>query len=171
MVWTERITRLLRHRVVDERDTRRAIPREMVQRLASRVAASEQKHTGEIRIYVEASLPTSYVMRDAVPRERAVAMFGKLGVWDTENNNGVLIYLLLVERAIEIVADRGVTSRVPAPEWEGIVAGMQAAFQAQRYEEGLQQAIDAVTSLLVQHFPARAGAANPNELPDEPLLG
>ena len=166
----QRIARLVRHRLLDERDTRRAVPPEMVERLSRRVAESERRHTGEIRICVEASLPTSYVMRDATPRERAVAMFGKLRVWDTEANNGVLVYLLLVEHAIELVADRGVTARVPEAEWQRIVDGMRAAFQARRYEEGLQQAVDAVTTLLVAHFPAREGAANPNELPDEPSL-
>ncbi|MEJ6021668.1 TPM domain-containing protein [Ramlibacter sp. PS4R-6] len=170
MGWTQRIARLLRHRLRDERDTRRAIPRQLVERLTQRVADSERRHTGEIRICVEASLPTSYVLRDATPRERAVAMFGKLRVWDTEANNGVLVYLLLVEHAIEIVADRGLTARVPEGEWQRIVDAMRAAFQARRYEEGLQQALDAVTALLVQHFPAASGAPNPNELPDEPSL-
>ena len=170
MGWARRIARLFRHRVLDERDTRRAIPPDMVGRLTRRVAESEQRHTGEIRICIEASLPTSYVLRDAAPRERAVAMFGKLRAWDTEANNGVLVYLLLVERAIEIVADRGLTSRVPDAEWEGIVDAMRAAFRDGRYEQGLEQAVDAVTGLLVQHFPARAGEPNPNELPDEPLL-
>jgi uncharacterized membrane protein len=135
------------------------------------VAQSEKRHTGEIRVCVEASLPTSYLLRDAPPRERAVAMFGKLRVWDTENNNGVLVYLLLVEHAIEVVADRGLTSRVAQQEWEQVVAAMRGAFRERRYEEGLQQAIDAVTAMLVQHFPAGAGQANPNELPDEPSLG
>jgi uncharacterized membrane protein len=171
MGWPQRIARLVRHRLLDERDTRRALPVERLERLTRRVAESEKQHTGEIRVCVEASLPSSYVLRDAVPRERAVAMFGKLRVWDTEENNGVLIYLLLVERAIEIVADRGVTSRVPAAEWVRIVGEMRGAFQGGRHEEGLGQAIDAVTALLVQHFPAEAGKANPNELPDEPALG
>jgi uncharacterized membrane protein len=171
MGWGRRIARLVRHRVLDERDTRRAIPPALVQRLAQRVAESERKHTGEIRILVEASLPTSYVLRDATARDRAVAMFGKLRVWDTENNNGVLVYLLLVERAIEIVADRGVTSRVADGEWQRIVDAMRSSFQAGRYEDGLRQAVDAVTGLLSEHFPAQAGAPNPNELPDDPLLG
>jgi uncharacterized membrane protein len=171
MAWTERIARLVRHRLLDERHTHRAIPPEMLARLTRRVAESERRHTGEIRICVEASLPTSYVLRDATPRERAVAMFGKLRVWDTQDNNGVLIYLLLVERAIEIVADRGLAARVPESEWPRLVDGMRAAFAAGRYEEGLQQAIDAVTALLVQHYPVTGGAANPNELPDEPSLG
>jgi uncharacterized membrane protein len=135
------------------------------------VAASERRHGGEIRIYIEAGLPASYIWRDATPRERAIAMFGKLGVWDTERNNGVLIYLLLAEHAIEVVADRGLAQHVSPAQWQQIVAGMSAAFRAGRYEEGLRQAVDAVTELLVRHFPATPGAADANELPDEPVLG
>jgi uncharacterized membrane protein len=168
---SKRLLRILRHRWLDEADTRRAIPPALLRALAERVADSERRHTGEIRIYVEAGLPMSYLWRDATPRERAIAMFGKLGVWDTEQNNGVLIYLLLAERAIEIVADRGLGRHVSAAQWQEIVQGMSEAFRAGRYEEGLKQAVDAVTGLLVRHFPAAPGAANANELPDEPVLG
>ena len=167
----QRIRRLLRHRWRDESDTRRAIPADLAQRLAERVAASERRHSGEIRIYIEAGLPLSYLWRDATPRERALAMFGKLGVWDTEHNNGVLIYLLLAEHAIEVVADRGLSRHVPQEHWQEIVQRMSGAFRAARYEEGLGQAVDEVTALLVQYFPVREGEANPNELPDEPVLG
>ena len=167
----QRIQRLLRHRWHDESDTQRAIPPALAQRLAERVAASERRHSGEVRIYVEAGLPLSYLWRDAKPRERAIAMFGKLGVWDTEHNNGVLIYLLLAEHAIEIVADRGLTRHVPQAQWQEIVQRMGGAFRAGRYEEGLAQAVDEVTALLVRHFPLGEGEANPNELPDQPVLG
>jgi uncharacterized membrane protein len=165
-----RLARMLRHLWLDEADTRKAIPPDMAERLARRVAASEQRHSGEIRLYVEAGLPISYLWRDATPRERALAVFGKLRVWDTEQNNGVLIYLLLAERAIEIVADRGLGSKVPPPEWQAIVARMGSAFKEGRFEDGLTQALEEVSALLVAHFP-RADAANPNELPDEPVLG
>ena len=167
----QRLQRLWRHRWRDEADTRRAIPPALAQRLAEHVAASERRHSGEIRIYVEAGLPFSYLWRDARPRERAIAMFGKLGVWDTEQNNGVLIYLLLAEHAIEIVADRGLSRQVPATQWQQMVGRMGAAFGAARYEEGLVQAVDEVTALLEQHFPLRPGEPNPNELPDQPVLG
>ena len=166
-----RLQRLLRHRWLDESATRRAIPPEVAQRLAQRVAASEQRHSGELRIYIEAGLPLGYLWHDATPRERALAMFGKLRVWDTEHNNGVLIYLLLAERAIEIVADRGLERHVGAAQWQLLIERMASAFSAGRYEEGLAQAIDEVTVLLQQHFPLREGEANPNELPDEPVLG
>jgi uncharacterized membrane protein len=168
---TNRLQRILRHRWLDEADTRRAVPPELVDQLARHVAASEQRHTGEVRIYVEAGLPFSYLWRDATPRERAVAMFGKLRVWDTEQNNGVLIYLLLAEHAIELVADRGVNRHVSPAQWQEIVRNMGGAFRAGRYEEGLTRAIDEVTALLVKHFPATPGAPNDNELPDQPMLG
>lgn len=167
----QRIARIFRHRWLDEADTRRALPSALVDKLAQRVAASEKRHTGEIRIYVEAGLPLSYLWRDARPRERAIAMFGKLRVWDTEENNGVLIYLLLAEHAIEIVADRGLARRVDAGEWQRIVQRMGSSFHEGRFEDGLTQALEEVSALLVHHFPAPAGAANPNELPDEPVLG
>lgn len=166
-----KIKRVLRHRMLDEADTRKAIPPALVQRLSQRVTASERRHTGEIRICVEASLPTSYLLRDATARQRAVAMFGKLRVWDTEHNNGVLVYLLLAERAIEIVADRGLAQRVDPGEWQRIVQRMGAAFREGRYEDGLTQALEEVSALLVEHFPAAPGAVRANELPDQPVLG
>ncbi len=169
--WSGIAARLVKHRWFDDADTRRAIPQDMLARLAQRVGASERRHSGEVRIYVEAGLPTSYLVREATPRERAVAMFGKLRVWDTANNNGVLIYLLLAERAIEIVADRGLASRVDAGEWQRIVERMRDAFKAKRFEDGLTQALEEVSALLVEHFPLAPGEVNPNELPDEPVLG
>jgi uncharacterized membrane protein len=161
-----RLSRILRHRWLDETDGARAIGTEGLKRLEQRIAASERRHSGEIRVCVEAGLPMSYLWRDAVPRERAVMLFGKLRVWDTEHNSGVLIYLLLVERTIEIVADRGITRRVPQATWDNLLAGMQAAFRGGRFEAGLSEAIDAVDALLTEHFPVLPGEANPNELPD-----
>jgi uncharacterized membrane protein len=166
-----KLGRIVRHRWLDESDTRKAIPPEMLQRLAQRVAASEKRHSGQIRIYVEAGLPMSYLWRAATAREPAVAIFGKLRVWDTEHNNGVLVYLLLAERAIEIVADRGLDRQVAPEEWKAIVARMSSAFREGRFEDGLTQALEEVSALLVQHFPLAAGEANRNELPDEPVLG
>jgi uncharacterized membrane protein len=162
--------RTLRHRWFDERDTARALDRAALARLEQQVAASERQHSGEIRLCVEAGLPLSYLWRRASARERAVALFGKLRVWDTEHNNGVLIYLLLAEHAIEIVADRGLARQVPPAHWDAVLAGMREAFRAGRFEQGLQQAVQAVDALLAQHFPLATGASNPNELPDSPDL-
>jgi len=163
--------RLWRHLWTDERDARRLIDDAALDRLQQRVQASERLHSGEIRLCIEAGLPWSYLRRNASPRERAVAMFGKLRVWDTEYNNGVLIYLLLADHAIEIVADRALHRVVPQAEWDRLLAGMVDAFHAGRFEEGLLRTIEAVERLLVGHFPAAAGAPNPNELPDRPHRG
>ncbi len=162
--------RLLKHRQLDERDAARVLAPEALARIEARVAASERRHSGEIRVCIEAGLPLSYLRRNASPRERAVAMFGKLRVWDTEHNNGVLIYLLLAEHAIEIVADRGLSRHVDAAQWQAIMATMRAAFQASEFEPGLAQAVDAVDALLAKHFPLAPGEANPNELPDAPVI-
>ncbi|WP_114972248.1 TPM domain-containing protein [Rhodoferax ferrireducens] len=169
-----RIQRVLKHRWLDASSTRRAIPPDMQQRLQERVAASEQRHSGEVRIFVEAALPPGYLWRDApiqeIIRQRALAVFSQLGVWDTANNNGVLIYLLLAEHAIEIVADRGLNDVVEPQLWQDMVSRMRSAFQHGHFEDGLTQALEEVSALLVQHFPLSAGQRNPNELPDSPEL-
>ena len=161
-----RLARILKHRWMDETDTARALGADALARLEARVAASESRHSGEIRLCVEAGLPLSYLWRDATPRQRAVTLFGKLRVWDTEHNNGVLIYLLLAERAIEIVADRGLTRHVSQKSWDALITGMRDNFRGGRFEEGLAQAVDAVDALLLRHFALAEGEANPDELPD-----
>lgn len=158
--------RLLRHRWFDEDDVRRALPPDALARLQARVQASEQHHTGQIRLAVEGGLPSSYIQRHASARDRAVTLFGKLRVWDTERNNGVLIYLLLAERAIEIVSDRGLSRHVTPTQWLAVVERMRGAFRDGRFEEGLGLAIDEVSALLIEHFP---GDASSNELPDAPV--
>lgn len=165
-----RLLRLLRHRWVDERDVRRALPPAALDRLQARVADSERSHTGEIRICIEGGLPLSYLWRGATARERAVALFGKLRVWDTEANNGVLVYLLLADHAIELVVDRGLHREVSAEHWQAIVDGLRNDLRQGRFEDGLMRAVDAVHAALQRHFPAAAGAANANELPDRPHL-
>jgi len=163
-----KLLRILKHRWLDEGDAKRAFGSGALNRIETRVRASESRHSGEICVCVEAGLPLSYLWQNLTARDRAVTMFGKLRVWDTEANNGVLIYLLLAERAIEIVADRGLSRHVTADHWRLVVTGMGDAFRAGRYEEGLNTAIDAVDALLVRHFPLAPGTANPNELPDRP---
>ncbi|MDQ0044798.1 TPM domain-containing protein [Variovorax boronicumulans] len=165
-----KLGRIWRHRWTDEAAVRRVLPADVMQRLAARVAASERRHSGEVRICVEAGLPMSYLWRHATPRERAVTLFGKLRVWDTEHNNGVLIYLLLAEHAIEIVADRGIDSRVDDAEWAAMAQRMGAAFREGRFEDGLTQALEEMSALLVAHFPLAEDEADTNELPDEPVV-
>lgn len=160
--------RLLQHRLLDETDVRRALDAQAMARLQARVEASERRHTGEIRLAVEAGLPLSYLWNDLSARDRAVTLFGKLRVWDTEQNNGVLIYLLMADHAIEIVADRGLSRAVDSTQWQSILQTMRAAFQAGQFEQGLNQAIDAVDTLLAERFPAGESDVSHNELPDTP---
>ena len=165
-----RLARLWRHRWADDARVRRDLPPELLQRLTARVAASERRHSGEIRICVEAGLPASYIWRGAAARERAIMLFGKLRVWDTERNDGVLIYLLLAEHAIEIVADRGLNAHVDKQAWQAMAQRMAGAFRAGRFEDGLTQALEEVSALLVTYFPLAEGEADRNELPDAPVV-
>jgi len=177
----KRLKLFAKHLWLDASDTRRAIPPDLLERLAQRVAASKQRHSGEIRICVESSLPFGYLWRLSaqttiadLTRQRAVSMFGKLRVWDTEQNNGVLIYVLLAEHAIEIVADRGLTQHVSPAQWRAMVAHMAQAFQGKRYEDGLTQALEEASAVLMAHFAVNSTQATQmppsNELPDTPLL-
>ena len=165
-----RFLRILKHRWLDERDLARTLDDALLARIEARVAASEKRHSGEIRVCAEAGLPLSYLWRGATARERAVTMFGKLRVWDTEHNNGVLIYLMLAEHRIEIVADRGLDRQVGASQWREMMECMRSSFRQGEFEAGLNAAIDAVDALLVQHFALAPGQSNPNELPDRPHL-
>ena len=169
---------LIKHLWLDTSDAERAIPPDMLARLTQRVAASEARHTGEIRMYVEAALPMSYLWRlgstttmAQLIRQRAITLFGKLRVWDTQHNNGVLIYLQLAEHAIEIVADRGLHAHVTSAQWQALVARMSARFKQGKFEDGLTDALAEVSALLVAHFAQAANVLQTNELPDQPTLG
>ena len=172
--------RLLRHRWLDQTDAARAVPPALAAELQRRVAASERRHSGEVRICVEGGLPTSYLwrhLRQRVPmpelvRQRALMIFAKLRVWDTEHNNGVLIYLLLAEHAIELVADRGVARFAPPAVWQAVVAHLGEDLKQGRFEQGLTRALEEVSAVLVAHYAEDplASAAAPNQLPDEPVL-
>ena len=159
-----RFLRFLKHRWYEVGDVGRVLDAEALARLERRIAASEQRHSGEVRICVEAALPSSYLWRHASPRERAISMFGKLRVWDTEHNNGVLIYLLLAEHAIELVADRGLNRHVDARHWQEMVEHLRAALRGGRYEDGLTSALEEVSAVLVQYFPRTADDGDVNEL-------
>jgi len=157
-----------RHLVTDHRSARRAFPPMVMQRVGAAITSGELMHAGQLRFVVEGSLPMVQLVRGETPRERALEVFSRLRIWDTEENCGVLIYLLMADRDVEIVADRGIHRKVGDEAWQAICRGMEAAFREKRFADGALDGIEAVNALLAHHFP-RSGAG-PNELPDQPVF-
>lgn len=149
---------------------RRLFPREALQRIAAAIAASEARHTGEIRFAVESALHPRAVLAGMQARDRARELFAQLQVWDTSANNGVLLYLLLAEHRIEIVADRGFDNRVSAEQWREVCRLMEERLKAGEPEAAVLRGVEALSVLMERHFPRAAGQAGVNELPDEPHL-
>ncbi len=147
---------------------RRHFPPPTLAAIDAACTASEHTHRAEIRCAIEAALPLAHLWRGIDSAERAVEVFSLLRMWDTAHNNGVLLYVLLAEHRIEIVADRGFTDRVAAAHWREICAALESAFGAARYEEGALQAVEAISALARLHFPANG--KDRNELPDTVAL-
>ena len=160
--------RVLRHLYCRRRHLRRALPRRARRALRDAIRESEKTHSGEIHVALEASLDSRRVWRGETPRERALEVFSRLRVWDTERNNGVLIYLLLADRSVEIIADRGIHSRVGPGHWEMICRTMESQFRDGQFEAGLLYGIQTVGDCLIQHFPG--ADTEGNELPDQPSI-
>lgn len=146
----------------------RAFPRQTLIAIEQAIKASETAHVGEIRFAVEGALDGMALFKGQSARDRALEVFSQLRVWDTEHNNGLLIYLLLADRDVEIVADRGIHAKVGSQEWEKICRTMEAAFKQANYEEGMLSGIQAVTQHLVEHFPAVGDGQN--DLLDKPVM-
>lgn len=138
--------------------------------LSELIKAAECGHRGEIRLVVEAKLPLRAIRQKCSSRQRAVAWFSDLRVWDTEGNTGILLYLLLAEHRLEIVADRGIAGKVPQAQWNAICQQLQQDLAADQVQQGISTAIAQLGQLLALHFPLEAGAENPNELSNEPVL-
>ena len=158
--------RVLRHLAMPAWRLRQSLPRASMQAIETAIGASERTHGGQICFAVETALDLAPLARGQAARERALEVFAQLRVWDTEHNNGVLIYLLLADRDVEIVADRGIAARVPAAQWEAICQAMESAFRAGRFEQGVLEGIHAVGELLARHFPERG----PDRLSNAPYL-
>ena len=165
-----KIGRWLRHSIKTPQSVDRAFPPAVLKRIQDVIAEGEFAHSGEIRFAVEAALPWSYLKRDAPARERADMVFAKLRVWDTEDNNGVLIYVELADHRIEIVADRGIARHVPNARWDEVSKMMRERFQAGEFEAGSIAAVRAVSALLAERFRLADGARNPNQLSDAPTV-
>jgi hypothetical protein len=159
--------RFFKHLTAGRWQVARHFPRHSMDRIATAIGQSESRHMGELRFAVEAGLDWPDLLAGTSPRERAVQVFSQLRVWDTEQNSGVLIYLLLADRQVEIVADRGIHARVGQERWESICHAMEQKFRAHEFESGVLEGINAITALLQQYFLAQG--ANPNELPDRPV--
>jgi len=167
-VVTMSLKRIVRHLLATHWQVNRAFPRPALDAIEKAIKASEAAHVGEIRFAVEGALHSTPLFKGQSARERAIEVFSHLRVWDTEHNNGVLIYLLLADRDVEIVADRGVHAKVGSQEWEQICRTMETAFKQANYEAGVLSGIQAVTQHLMKHFPASGDSRN--ELPDKPVV-
>jgi uncharacterized membrane protein len=160
------VMRALKHLFTPHWLALRPFPPATLTKIEQAVKSSERAHRGELRFALEGPLHLGHLRTPA--RERARQVFGQLGVWDTAENSGVLIYVQLVDHRIEIVADRGIAAKVEQREWEAVCRAMERAFKAGNYEAGALEAIQSVTAILARHFPA--GAVNPNELSDKPAV-
>lgn len=146
----------------------RQFPKRVQATIERAVAEQEARHNGELRFVLEGGLPPGSLLRGQRSRARAVDLFGTLRVWDTEHNSGVLIYVLLADRAVEILADRGIQARVGNAAWERICDEMRQRFAAGEFEAGAVQGVRAISDILAAHFPP--AGVNPNELPDKPVV-
>jgi uncharacterized membrane protein len=163
-----RLKRFWRHVRMSPLVAKRAFSPATLDAIQREIAAQEKRHRGEICMVVEAELSSAQLWDDVSPRTRARELFAQRGVWNTEENNGVLVYLLLADRSVEIVADRGIDARAGMEEWHAICRMMERHFTAGRYEQGAIEGVRAISELLALHFPA--GEKARNELPDRPVI-
>ena len=147
---------------------RRIFPPQVLARIEQAIKAGEATHSGQVRFVVEGALDGAPLFRNQPARERALDIFSQLRIWDTAHNNGVLIYLLLADHDVEIVADRGIDAKVGHAGWEKICREMETDFRAGNFERGVIKGIEAVSRELAKHFPRSGGG--PNELPDAPVV-
>jgi uncharacterized membrane protein len=163
-----RFLRLLRHLATTRWSTRRRFTPQVREAIERAIRECESRHAGEIRFVVETALDLPELWHDLPPRQRARQLFGVLGVWDTEHNNGVLVYVLMADRVVEIVADRGIAARIPPAEWQAVCRQMEHHYREGRFSEGSVVGVLGVGALLGRHFPGSAGGGH--ELPDQPVL-
>ncbi len=160
--------RILKHLLTPRWRIRVDYPARTLSAIESAIAASEKAHRGELRFAVEAGLPLYHLLSGQTARSRAAEVFSQLRVWDTEDNSGVLIYVQLVDRRVEILADRGIAARVPQAEWDAVCRRMEQAFARGEFEAGTLAAIEEIGTRLTRHFPSEGGGNN--ELPDRPVV-
>ncbi|MDE2380415.1 TPM domain-containing protein [Bradyrhizobium sp.] len=162
------IRRITRHLVQHTWRAKQVFPPRVLERIEQAIRQSETTHSGQVRFVVEGALDGAPLFRNQPARERALDVFSHLRIWDTAHNNGVLIYLLLADRDVEIVADRGIDAKVGAAGWEKICREMETEFGSGRFEHGVIAGIEAVSRELARHFPPHG--PHRNELPDKPVV-
>jgi len=162
------LSRFFRHLFAARWATRRRFTDSVDSAIEAAIRTAESRTSGEIRFVIETALDPVAAARGHAPRARALEVFGQFRVWDTELRNGVLIYVLVADRVVEILADRGAAAMIPPPGWEAAARRMEEEFRAGRYREGAIAGVETVGGMLEQHFPARA--VNRDELPNQPAL-
>ncbi len=162
------IKRIGKHLLEHRWRVRRVFPPEALAVIERTIKEGEVTHSGQVRFAVEGALDGRPLFKDQSARERALDVFSQLRIWDTAHNNGVLIYLLLADRDVEIVADRGIDAKVGAAGWEKICKSMETDFKAGNFAGGVVKGIQAVSQQLAAHFPRQG--KGPNELPDKPVV-
>lgn len=162
------LRRTLRHWLSTRAEAERTFPPATLAAITEAITAGEQTHRGEVRLIVEKALPWPVLRAGVRGRQRALTLFADHGVWDTEENCGVLLYVNLADRTVDIVADRGIARKIDNAAWQAICDTMTAGFARGEYEAATLGALAQVNELLRRHFPANG--ARPNELPDRPLM-
>jgi len=160
--------RIARHLLEHHWRARRVFTPKVLANIEAAIRVGEATHSGQLRFVVEGALDGAPLFRNQPTRARALDIFSQLRIWDTEHNNGVLIYLLLADRKVEIVADRGIDARVGNAGWENICREMEADFRRGAFEAGVIKGVEAVSHQLASYFPPQAGQRN--ELPDRPMV-
>ncbi len=163
-----KIKRILKHFWLGSLEVKRCLSSSALDNIEKAIKQGEQHHAGQICFAVEASLDSRDLWANKTAKQRAIEVFSQLRVWDTEQNNGVLIYLLLADRDVEIVADRGADAKLGSHFWEEICHDIEIAFHSARFEQGVIEGIQRVSQQLAKHYPN--ASENPNELPDKPVL-
>ena len=160
--------RVLRHLFATHWGTRRRFTSKVLAQIEKALRRIEGQHAGELRFAIETAFDLPELWYGITPRQRALQVFGQLGVWDTSDNNGVLVYVLMADHDVEIIADRAIAARVSQAEWDAVCRDMEDHFRAGRFAEGSEAGIAGVGKLLAKHFPGRGG--DHDEQPNQPVL-
>ena len=162
------IKRIFKHTLTTQWQLKKYFTAATLDAIEAEITLSEKQHSGEIRFVVEGALDGVPLFKNQSAKERALDIFSQLRIWDTQDNNGLLIYLLLADHAVEIIADRGINAKVGNSEWQTICGIMQNEFAKGNFQHGVCDAIRSITQHLVKHFPI--SATDENELSNKPVV-